>query len=112
MDLANRITELAYREGFKGLRAGMTTRDLAGAISAATQKLGSSGGGGPQFGPNTACPHGPQVQRKLAEGDAVLVDGGCNVEGYRSDVTRTVVFGTPSDKQRRVWDIVRKAQAR
>ncbi|OGD27025.1 MAG: hypothetical protein A2V57_04930 [Candidatus Aminicenantes bacterium RBG_19FT_COMBO_65_30] len=111
MDLANRITKLAYREGFKGLRAGMTTRDLAGAISAATQKLGSSGGGGPQFGPNTAFPHGSQVQRKLAEGDAVLVDGGCSVEGYRSDVTRTVVFGTPSDKQRRVWDIVRKAQA-
>jgi len=111
MDLANRITKLAYREGFKTLRAGMTTRELAGAISAATQKLGSSGGGGPQFGPNTAFPHGSQVQRTLTAGDAVLVDGGCGVEGYRSDVTRTVVFGTPSDKQRRVWDIVRKAQA-
>jgi Xaa-Pro aminopeptidase len=110
MDLANRITKLAYREGFKTLRAGMTTRDLAGAISAATQKLGSSGGGGPQFGPNTAFPHGSQVQRTLTEGDAVLVDGGCGIEGYRSDVTRTVVFGRPSDKQRRVWDIVRKAQ--
>ncbi len=110
MDLANRITKLAYREGFKSIRAGMTTRDLAGAISAATQKLGSSGGGGPQFGPNTAFPHGSQVPRTLAEGDTVLVDGGCGVEGYRSDVTRTVVFGKPSDKQRRVWDIVRKAQ--
>jgi Xaa-Pro dipeptidase len=111
MDLANRITKLAYREGFKSLREGMTTRDLAGAISAATQKLGSSGGGGPQFGPNTAFPHGSQVQRTLAAGDAVLVDGGCSIEGYRSDVTRTVVFGRPSDKQRKVWDIVRKAQA-
>ena len=110
MDLANRITKLAYREGFKSLRAGMTARDLSGAISAATQKLGSSGGGGPQFGPNTAFPHGSQVSRTLAEGDAVLVDGGCGVEGFRSDVTRTVVFGKPSDKQRRVWDIVRKAQ--
>jgi Xaa-Pro dipeptidase len=110
MDLANRITKLAYREGFKSLRAGMTTRDLAGAISAATQKLGSQGGGGPQFGPNTAFPHGSQVQRTLTEGDAVLVDGGCAIEGYRSDVTRTVVFGKPSDKQRKVWDIVRRAQ--
>ncbi|HSA97234.1 MAG TPA: Xaa-Pro peptidase family protein [Acidobacteriota bacterium] len=110
MDLANRITKLAYREGFKSLRAGMTTRDLAGAIAAATQKLGSQGGGGPQFGPNTAFPHGSQVPRTLAEGDAVLVDGGCAIEGYRSDVTRTIVFGAPSDKQRRVWDIVRKAQ--
>jgi Xaa-Pro dipeptidase len=110
MDLANRITKLAYREGFKTLRAGMTTRDLAGAIAAATQKLGSQGGGGPQFGPNSAFPHGSQVPRTLAEGDVVLVDGGCGIEGYRSDVTRTVVFGRPSDKQRKVWDIVRKAQ--
>jgi Xaa-Pro dipeptidase len=110
MDLANRVTKLAYREGFKTLRAGMTARDLAGAIAQATQKMGSSGGGGPQFGPNTAFPHGSQVPRTLAEGDAVLVDGGCSVEGYRSDVTRTVVFGRPSDKQRRVWDIVKKAQ--
>ncbi len=111
MDLANRITKLAFREGFKTLRAGMATRDLAGAISAATQKMGSSGGGGPQFGPNTAFPHGSQVPRTLTTGDAVLVDGGCAVEGYRADVTRTVVFGKPTDKQRRVWDIVRKAQA-
>jgi Xaa-Pro dipeptidase len=111
LDLANRIAKLAFREGFKTLRDGMSTRDLAGAIAAATQKMGSSGGGGPQFGPNTAFPHGSQVPRTLTAGDAVLVDGGCGVEGYRSDVTRTVVFGRPSDKQRRVWDIVRKAQA-
>jgi Xaa-Pro dipeptidase len=110
MDLANRITKLAYREGFKTLREGMTTRDLAGAIAGATQKLGSQGGGGPQFGPNTAFPHGSQVQRTLAPGDCVLVDGGCSVEGYSSDVTRTVVLGTPSDAQRRVWDIVKRAQ--
>jgi Xaa-Pro dipeptidase len=110
LDLANRITKLAYREGFKTLREGMTTRDLAGAIAAATQKLGSTGGGGPQFGPNTAFPHGSQVPRTLQPGDPVLVDGGCSVEGYRSDVTRTVVLGQPTDKQRRVWDIVRKAQ--
>jgi Xaa-Pro dipeptidase len=40
----------------------------------------------------------------------VLVDGGCGIEGFRSDVSRTVVYGRPSDKQRKVWDIVRKAQ--
>ncbi|HPW17935.1 MAG TPA: Xaa-Pro peptidase family protein [Candidatus Aminicenantes bacterium] len=110
MDLANRIIKLAYREGFKTLRAGMAARDLSGAIAAAAQKLGSTGSGGPQFGPNSAFPHGSQVQRTLAEGDIVLVDGGCAIEGFRSDVTRTVVFGQPSDKQRKVWDIVRKAQ--
>lgn len=110
MDLANKITKVAYREGFKTLREGMTTRDLAMAIAGATQKLGSQGGGGPQFGPNTAFPHGSQVQRNLQPGDAVLVDGGCAIEGYRSDVTRTVVFGKPTDRQKKVWDIVLKAQ--
>jgi Xaa-Pro aminopeptidase len=110
MDLANRITKLAYREGFKTLREGMSPRDLGGAIAMATQKLGSQGGGGPQFGPNTAFPHGSQAPRTLQPGDCVLVDGGCSVEGYSSDVTRTVVFGKPTDKQRRVWDVVRGAQ--
>jgi len=110
MDLANRVTKMAYREGFKQMREGMTTRDLSAAISAANQKLGVPGGGGPQFGPNSAFPHGSQVPRTLTRGDIVLVDGGCGIEGYRSDVTRTVVFGSPTDKQRKVWDIVKKAQ--
>lgn len=110
LDLANRITKLAYREGFKHLREGMTARELAAAISNAHQEMGVSGSGGPQFGPNSAFPHGSQVPRNLQTGDIVLVDGGCAVEGYRSDVTRTIVFGSPSDKQRRVWDVVKKAQ--
>jgi len=111
MDLANRITKMAYREGFKSFREGMSPRDLSGAIAAAHQAMGVSGGGGPQFGPNSAFPHGSQVVRTLQPGDTVLVDGGCSIEGYRSDITRTVVFGTPSDKHRRVWDVVRRAQA-
>jgi Xaa-Pro dipeptidase len=110
MDLANRITKLAYREGFKSLRENMSTGDLSSAISRAHQQMGTSGGGGPQFGPNSAYPHGSSVRRTLKDGYNVLVDGGCGVEGFRSDVSRTVVFGKPSDKQRRVWDIVRKAQ--
>lgn len=111
MDLANRITKIGYREGFKQLREGMTARELGAAIAAAKQKMGVQGGGGPLFGPLSAFPHGSRIQRNLQPGDVVLVDGGCSVEGYRSDVTRTIVFGTPTDKQRRVWDIVRKAQA-
>ncbi|MGB7296007.1 MAG: Xaa-Pro peptidase family protein [Candidatus Aminicenantales bacterium] len=111
MGLANRITKLAYREAFRELREGMSPRDLAAAVSAAHQKMGVNGGGGPQFGPNSAFPHGSQVVRNLQKGDAVLVDGGCAVEGYRSDITRTIFFGRPTDRQRRVWEIVRKAQA-
>ena len=110
MDLANKITKLAFRDAFAKLREGMTTRDLASAISAAHQQMGVSGGGGPQFGPNTAFPHGSTAVRNLTPGDAVLVDGGCSVEGYSADVTRTVFFGQPSDKQRRVWEVVKKAQ--
>lgn len=111
MDLANKITKLAYREAFKQLREGMSQRDLSGLISAAHSQMGASGSGGPQFGPATAFPHGSRFPRALEEGDAIVVNGGCSIQGYRSNVTRTVVFGKPSDKQRTVWDIVKKAQA-
>jgi Xaa-Pro dipeptidase len=111
MDLANKITKLAYREGFKHLHQGMSAGEMAGIIRKAHQQMGVSGGGWPQYGPNSAFPHGSTVVRDLQEGDAIIVDGGCGVEGFRSDVTRTVVFGKPSDKQKRVWDIVKKAQA-
>lgn len=111
MDLANKITKLAYREGFKHLHQGMSALALAGIIRKAHQQMGVNGGGWPQYGPNSAFPHGSTVRRDLQDGDAIIVDGGCSVEGFRSDVTRTVVFGKPSDKQKRVWDIVKKAQA-
>jgi len=111
MDLANKITKLAYREGFKLIREGMTARELGAAFSGAHQKMGVSGGGGPAFGPNTAFPHGSMSVRNLQRDDLVLVDGGCSVEGFRSDVTRTVFFGRPTDKQRQVWDAVKKAQS-
>jgi Xaa-Pro aminopeptidase len=111
MDLANKITKLAYREGFKQLREGMSPRDLAALISGAHSKMGTSGGGGPQFGASTAFPHGSRVPRTLGEGDVIMIDGGCGVEGYRSDVTRTIVFGKPTDQLRKVWDIVKKSQA-
>jgi len=110
MDLANKITKLAYREGLRGLREGMNPQDLSAAIATAHQKMGVAGGGGPQFGPNSAFPHGSMAVRNLQNGDTVLLDGGCSVEGYRSDVTRTVFFGQPNEKQRKVWEIVRKAQ--
>jgi len=110
MELANKITKLAYQEGFKSLREGMSTGELSSAISSAARRLGGSTSGGPQFGPNTAFPHGSSAVRMLQQGDNVMVDGGGSVQGFNSDVTRTVVFGTPGDKQKKVWEIVRKAQ--
>jgi Xaa-Pro dipeptidase len=110
MDLANRITKLAYREGFGNLKEGMSRGDLGGIIRKAHQQMGVNGGGGPLFGPSSAFPHGTMTERTLQEGDIILVDGGCSVEDFRADVTRTIVFGNPADKQKKVWDIVRKAQ--
>jgi Xaa-Pro aminopeptidase len=110
MDLANKITKLAFRDAFARLSEGMTTRELASAISAALRQMGVSGGAGPEFGPNTAFPHGSTAARNLRPGDAVLADGGCSVEGYAADVTRTVFFGRPTEKQQRVWEVVKRAQ--
>jgi Xaa-Pro dipeptidase len=63
------------------------------------------------FGPDAAFPHGTTKPRPLHAGDVVLVDGGCQVHGYSSDITRSGVFGAPpTERQRRVWELVRRAQ--
>lgn len=110
MELANKVTKLAYQYGFSKLEAGMKTGQLGRHISEAHSALGTPGNGGPSFGFTTAFPHGTSQVRDLQDGDNVLVDGGCMIEGFRSDVTRTVVFGKISDRQREVYDVVLKAQ--
>jgi Xaa-Pro dipeptidase len=111
MDLANNITKLAYKEAFKSFHENMSAEELAENVSNAHSRLGASNGGGwPQFGPNTAFPHGSNVRRTLQDGDVVMIDGGCSVEGYSSDVTRTVIYGSPSSKQKQVFEIVLNAQ--
>jgi Xaa-Pro dipeptidase len=62
------------------------------------------------FGKYTAFPHGSTQPQQLHEGDMVLIDDGCSVEGYQSDITRTTVFGKPTQRQREVWDLERRAQ--
>ena len=62
------------------------------------------------FGKYTAFPHGSIQPQKLREGDIVLIDDGCSVEGYQSDITRTIVFGKPTARQREIWNLERKAQ--
>lgn len=112
MELANKITKQAYKEGLKQLRGGMEPRELSDIIRRAHQQMGVSGDGWPQYGSNTAFPHGSLVVQNLRKGDIVMVDGGCRVEGFRSDVTRTVVFGKPAEKQRKIWNIAKKAQTK
>ena len=110
MDLANNITKKAYQYAFRRLEEGMTRQELGNHIRFAHSEMGTSGSGGPSFGFTSAFPHGTRQVRHLHEGDIVLVDGGCSVEGFRSDVTRTTVFGKASDRQKEVFDVVLKAQ--
>jgi Xaa-Pro dipeptidase len=111
MQRANDITIAAYRATFPSLRPGMTQGELARSIAAAMQRLGGEGGGAlVLFGVSSSFPHGTTKPATLKEGDVVLVDGGCSVEGYASDITRTTVLGRPSQKQRDVWDVEKRAQ--
>jgi len=107
---ADRITKQAFATAFKELNENMLEEELAGRISAAHSSLGARGGAMVLFGPSSALPHGSRERRRLRTGEVVLADGGCTVRGYNSDVTRSVVFGPPSDLQKRVWDLVLKAQ--
>ena len=110
MQRANDITVAAYRAALGSLQEGMTQRELSANIAAAYEAMGVKGGAMAIFGKFTAFPHGSIEPQKLREGDLVLVDDGCTVEGYQSDVTRTVIFGKPTQRQRDIWNLERKAQ--
>jgi len=107
---ANDITIACYRAALGSLREGMTQHELSTNISAGYQALGVTGDAMAIFGKYTAYPHGSIQPQKLQEGDLVLVDDGCSVEGYQSDITRTVVFGKPTARQREIWNLERRAQ--
>ena len=111
MQRANDITHAAFKAAFATMTEGMTQNDLRNQIAAAYNALGISASATPQFGKYTAYPHGSSTPQRLREGDVVLVDGGCTIEGYQSDITRTTVFGKPTQRQRDVWDLEKRAQA-
>ena len=112
MQRANDVTAKAYAAAFATLHEGMTQFEFQNNVQAAFARLGvPNGSAGAQFGQYSAYPHGSITPQKLKEGDVVLVDGGCTVEGYHSDITRTTVFGKPSARQRQVWDLEKRAQA-
>src|SRR5215510_15534515 len=110
MQHANDITLAAFKAAIATLKEGMTQYEFGANVRAAFSALGSSGGALTGFGEYTAFPHGSIQPQKLKEGDVVLMDGGCAVEGYQSDITRTFVFGKPSARQREIWNLERKAQ--
>jgi Xaa-Pro dipeptidase len=92
------------------MRSGMSESDVARILEEEFAKQGARGGGLVQFGPSSAFPHGAPAERRLAKGDPVLIDCGCRVRGYSSDITRTVSFGPPSDEFRKVYATVDRAQ--
>ena len=110
MQKANDVTIEAFKATVAGLHEGMTPAEFRANCAAAHQALGFSGGVMVNFGKYSAFPHGSTLLQNLRNGDIIIMDGGCSVEGYRSDITRTLVFGDPSDRQREIWNIERKAQ--
>jgi len=111
MQRAMDITAEAYKASIPRLEAGMTPREFSQLATAAHRALGVQGGIGAQFGEGTAYPHGSDPNVRLNEGDVVLMDGGCTVEGYHSDISRTLVFGEPTQRHRDVWALEKEAQA-
>jgi Xaa-Pro dipeptidase len=110
MQHANDVTIACYKAVLGTLHEGMTNSQLSANIDTGYRALGYRGDALVIFGKYTAFPHGSVQPQQLREGDVVLVDDGCTVEGYQSDITRTTVFGKPSARQREIWNLERKAQ--
>ncbi|TGX56135.1 aminopeptidase P family protein [Sphingomonas gei] len=111
MQRATDVTAAAYRWTYPRIREGMTNADIAALMAAATRKLGGS----VEFnlillGEAAAYPHGSRKPQRVTPGEVVLMDCGCTVQGYQSDVSRSFVFGKPSAEQRKVWDQVARGQ--
>jgi Xaa-Pro dipeptidase len=111
MRLASQVTLKCYEAVYHALEPGMTQTRVSGLINAAYGRLGFPGFASVQVGEYTALPHGSIAPQTLREGTIVMIDDGCTVEGYQSDITRTFVLGKASDKMKSVFDIVHQAQS-
>jgi Xaa-Pro dipeptidase len=111
MKKASEVTLRAYEHVYMNLDAGMLPADVNELMHSAQLALGGSDiWNMALFGPASAFPHGTSQPQKIEPGQVVLMDCGCSVEGYQSDISRTFVFGEPSARQREVWNTVRKGQ--
>src|SRR6266851_1438014 len=98
MRLASKVTLAAYEATYRSMKVGMTQRDVEDLLEAAHRKLGFEGGADVQVGEFSAFPHGAVKPQGIRESTIVLMDGGCSVEGYASDITRTFVLGKAPEK--------------
>lgn len=111
MQVASNITMAALRHVHARVRPGMSQSDIAAIMDAATVALG----GAPEFtlvllNDASAYPHGSKKPQAVREGSVILMDCGCNVHGYQSDISRSWVYGTASARQRKVWNTVKRGQ--
>jgi Xaa-Pro dipeptidase len=111
MQAATDVTLAAYRHVYPRVRTGMGSSDISSLMDEATEALG----GKVEFSmvllnEASAYPHGSHTPQVVREGSVVLMDCGCAVHGYQSDVSRTWVHGEPTARQRKVWATVRRGQ--
>jgi Xaa-Pro dipeptidase len=111
MRLASQVTLSVYEAVYRALHEGMTQQDVGALIDKAYERAGFPGEASVMVGEYTAFPHGSRTPQVLREGSIVMIDDGCTVEGYQSDITRTFVLGKASDKMKQVFEIVHRAQA-
>ena len=110
---AQAITDAAFTEILTFLRPGVTEREVAAELEYRMRRMGADGLAFETIavsGQNSSMPHGTPTDKPLAHGDFLTIDFGAQIDGYASDMTRTVMLGTPSDEQRRVYDTVLHAQ--
>ena len=110
MRLASQATLKVYEAVYHALQPGMTQNTVSSLIGQAYRRVGFPGGASVQVGEYTALPHGSIQPQVIKEGTIIMIDDGCTVEGYQSDITRTFVLGKATDKMNQVFGIVRRAQ--
>ncbi len=111
MRLAAQVTLAVYEAVYQALREGMSQDVVANLIEQAYGRMGFPGDASVMVGEFTALPHGSTTPQVIREGSIIMIDDGCTVEGYQSDITRTFVLGKATDKMNRVFDIVLRAQS-
>jgi Xaa-Pro dipeptidase len=111
MQLANDITLSVYEAVYKSCGPGMTNRQFTDLVQAGYARCGVTGSISCQVAAFSAQPHGSPTPQVIREGEMVLIDDGCRVENYQSDISRSFVYGKPTDRQKTVFDVVKRAQA-
>lgn len=111
LQLANNITLSVYRAVYQSCGPGDTNRRVTELIDKAYARCGVRGEASLNVGQYSAVPHGSSQVQVISEGDIVMVDDGCTCDGYTSDITRSWVYGKASDEQKKVFDVVHRAQS-